>query len=118
MAATTQYLPVAAMFVAIIAGRLLAETGLRTLTTEQKGMLVERFADLRRWQTIALATILLPILGHPRLGTAALGVCWLVVAIVGHRRLLRLGLPGDYVWKPAVGSYLACLGIGVAAVLW
>jgi len=38
MAATTQHLAVVAMFVAIIAGRLLAERGVRALTIEQKGM--------------------------------------------------------------------------------
>lgn len=42
-------IPIAALFAALIIGRFIQESGLRVLTTEQKGRFVEATSPLRKY---------------------------------------------------------------------
>ena len=104
---------------AIIAARFIGEAGLKALSTEQKGQLIEQIGSIRKFGLLALLVLMFATWGKPPLMVGAV-----VLYIVGsygfyYTKARRLALPPAYL-KSFIASMVVSL-LGVAAffvVLW
>jgi branched-subunit amino acid transport protein len=111
----------AAFLTAIIVSRILQERALRSLTTEEKGRLVEAFSGMRLFALVplaALAGIYFVVMGIDAQTTATLLTIYvptaLLVAIcmqaVIHRKLHKLQVHADYLRAYTIGRVLVLAG--------
>lgn len=113
-----------ALITAVIVARILQERALRSLTTEEKGRLVEAFAGFRMIALIPLAAVAALYFGMSSLDaltTTTLLTVYFPVLLVFmaamhfaiRRKLLALGVHPAYVRAHAIGRALVFVGVGL-----
>lgn len=111
----------AAFLTAIIVSRILQERALRSLTTEEKGRLVEAFSGMRLFALIplaALAGLYFVMMGLDTQTTATILTIYVPAALltavgmqaVIHRKLHRLEVHPDYLRAYTIGRVLVLVG--------
>jgi hypothetical protein len=106
------------MFAGAIAGGFVYEAAIRTLTMEQKAILMDASARSRQTHLIVIAALGLLAMIHPRTAAVAVIVYFPVVCVVSQQRVRQFGFPAAYVQQQMIGGFLTCLGIVAAMVLW
>ncbi|MCB9706430.1 MAG: hypothetical protein H6711_31580 [Myxococcales bacterium] len=124
MSLIPQPVGMAAFLAAIVVSRIVQERALRTLTTEEKGRLVEAFAGLRLFALVpvaAIAALYFVMLSVDALTTRTLLAIYLPAALIFalamqvmiHRRLRRLELHPAYLRAYAIGRATVIGGLVV-----
>lgn len=106
--------PLAVLFGAIIVSRLVKETALKVLTTEQKGRLIEELSPVRKYGFLAMVTfIFLAYKAQARPSIWMLGVL-IYVTLTHHftsRQIKKLSLPDNYLKADTLSSCIFLAGI-------
>lgn len=103
------------LIAAFVLSRLVSERGLKVLSAEQKGRVIEGMTSFRKFGTVLLLVLLLLAFKNPAFLVAGVAIFVVVHLALISRQAQRLSLPSRYL-KTSVASAVLTLA-GMAAYL-
>jgi hypothetical protein len=110
---------IGALLVAVVTSRFIAEAGLKVLTAEQKGHLIEALSGFRKYALVGWLGFV--VLAYKRPWFMIMGVVAYLVAYqaLTVRHAKRLSLPAAYSKYSIAASAVVVLGVSVyTAFIW
>jgi hypothetical protein len=96
---------------AVIAGRFIGEAGLKALSAEQKGQLIEQTTAIRKYGLIVLLVLMFVVWNKPPLMAAAAFLYILGSYGFYFYKVRQLALPATYVKSFAASMAVSLLGV-------
>jgi hypothetical protein len=102
-----------ALLIAVVISRFVIEAGLKSLSVEQKGHLVEAMSGFRKYALLLWVGFALLTYKMPWLIAYGIGVYLVAYQVLILRQVRRLGLPGAYFRYSVASSLVVIVGLAV-----
>ncbi|MGE3799652.1 MAG: hypothetical protein AB7H80_01380 [Candidatus Kapaibacterium sp.] len=116
------------VFIGVIISRFITERGMKVLSIEEKGRLVEAFSSFRIWNLLPFVLVLIVYFFLKKSGSSwspesigiFMGILFLIALaskVFAARKLRTLDLPQSYLKKHAIGQTVSLISLVVFFLL-